>query len=277
MNTPEISDPQFREAIRALDEGNADALARLLSTYPRLVREHLDFPNAGYFSHPYLLWFIAENPIRTGKLPGNIADVARVIISAAERASVSTLTHQTNYTLSLVCSGRVPRECGVQLELIDLLIDKGADPTKALIPAMVHKEIAAVEQLLAHNATLSLPVAVGVKRKHDIQTLSLAASAVERQEALAVAALYGDAETLSLLIAQGADVNTYCPDGFHAHATPLHHAVSSGSLEVVKVLVKAGANVMVKDKVYQGTPIGWARHMEREDLVTYLQEFMERK
>jgi ankyrin repeat protein len=275
MDVIEISDPKFREAVKALDIGDVNALEQLLSTHPRLVQEHLDLPDAGYFSHPYLLWFIAENPIRTGKLPDNIEAIAKAIIQAAERASVSNLSQQINYTLSLVCSGKVTRECGVQLELIDLLIDNGADPTQALIPAAVHKEIAAVERLLAHNATLSLPVAVSVKRKHEIRTLSQTASADERQQALAIAAFYGDAETLSLLIAQGANINAYCPDGFHAHATPLHHAVSSGSLSAVKILVEAGASLLTEDKIYQGTPIGWARHMQRHDLVTYLQKSME--
>lgn len=33
-----------------------------------------------------------------------------------------------------------------------------------------------------------------------------------------------------------------------------------GSLDSVKVLVDAGADTRAKDKVYGGTPLGWAEH-----------------
>jgi hypothetical protein len=38
----------------------------------------------------------------------------------------------------------------------------------------------------------------------------------------------------------GVDLNAYSPPGFHPHGTALHHAVDSGSLDAVKVLVEAG-------------------------------------
>ena len=31
------------------------------------------------------MWFVAEDPVRNGKLPGNIAQVAQTIIDAAKR------------------------------------------------------------------------------------------------------------------------------------------------------------------------------------------------
>jgi peptide-methionine (S)-S-oxide reductase len=40
----------------------------------------------------------------------------------------------------------------------------------------------------------------------------------------------------------------------------LHHAVSSGSLEAVKVLVEAGADLDAKDSAWGGTPRGWAQY-----------------
>ena len=45
---------------------------------------------------------------------------------------------------------------------------------------------------------------------------------------------------------------------------PLHQAVSSGSLESVKLLVEAGASLSAKDKIYDGTPIDWAGYMQRD-------------
>jgi peptide-methionine (S)-S-oxide reductase len=40
--------------------------------------------------------------------------------------------------------------------------------------------------------------------------------------------------------------------------------VYSGSLEAVKLLVEAGADVTAMDSAYHGTPLGWAKHMGEE-------------
>src|SRR5947199_502753 len=128
MDDPESLDPLFREAVSVIDAGDVSAPERLLAAHPRLVRERLDSPGdwlrervggalEGYFRQPYLLWFVAENPSRNDRLPANIAEVTRAIIQAAERERVDSLREQLTYTLELVCTGRVARECGVQREI----------------------------------------------------------------------------------------------------------------------------------------------------------------
>lgn len=268
MDQAEIPDPLFREAVSAIDAGDVGALERLLAEHPRLVRDRLEY-GEGYFHRPYLLWFVAENPIRRGRLSGNIAQVTRAIVRAAEREGVDRLRDQETYALGLVCSGRVPRECGVQRELIDVLIDAGADPN-VLVSALAHRELDAAERLLERGAALTPLAAVCTGRLGDATRLLRTASAEERQLSLAGAALYGRATVLTLLIELGVDVNAYSPVGFHPHGTALHHAVDSGSLEAVKVLVAAGADLRLKDRVYQGTPLDWAEHLERFEVAAYL-------
>lgn len=274
MNNPEIPDPLFRDAVSAIDTGDVNALESLLSAHPELVRDRLDDEDHGeaYFRRPYLLWFVAENPIRNGKLPQNIAQVTRAILQAAERQGVDSLREQTDYALALVCSGRIPREQGVQRELIDVLVDAGADPGGALVPALAHHEIDAVERLLERGAKLTLLAAVGTGRTDDVTRLLPEASADDRQIALAAAALYGQPHTLALLIDSGVDVNAYNPPGFHDSATALHHAVGSGSLAAVKVLVDAGADLGAKDRIYQGTPLDWAEYLQQPEVAAYLRE-----
>lgn len=270
---PEIPDPLFRDAVAAIDSGDVSALEGLLAAHPELVRDRLaGYGGEGYFREPYLLWFVAENPIRNGKLPANIAQVTRTILRAAERQDVDSLRAQVDYALALVCSGRVPRECGVQRELIDLLVEAGADPNEAMAPALAHKEVAAVERLLDHGASLDLTAAVCTGRTDDVARLGPTAGAGDRQAALTCAALYGHPEALSRLIDFGVDLNAYSPVGYHSHATPLHHAVDSGSLEAVKVLVEAGASLDAKDLSYQATPLGWAEYLERAEIADYLRE-----
>jgi len=271
MDNPEILDSLFREAVSAIDAGDVSALERLLAAHPKLVRDRLDY-GEGYFRRPYLLWFVAENPIRNGKLPRNIAQVTRAILQAAERLRVDSLREQLDYALELMCSGRVARECGVQRELIDVLGEAGADLDGALVPAVAHRELTAAERLLERGATLTLLAAVCTGRTVDIARLGRVAGPGDRQAALAGAALYGRAETLAMLLEFGVDLNAYSPPGFRPHGTALHHAVDSGSLDAVKVLVEAGAELGTRDRVHQGTPLGWAEYLQRTEIAAYLRE-----
>ena len=45
----------------------------------------------------------------------------------------------------------------------------------------------------------------------------------------------------------------------------LHQAVYSGSFGSVKILVEAGANPDAKDRIYHGTPLGWAEYMQTKE------------
>ncbi len=285
-------DELFQRAVAAIDAGDVDAIERLLNANPELVRDRLIAPGdwlrdlvdgalEGYFHEPYLLWFVAENPIRNDKLPSNIADVTRLIIAKARSENVAEIQAQLDYTLGLVCTGRVARECGVQIELIDLLIDAGAK-VGSLNGVLAHHEIDAAKRLIEHGAELTLTAAICLERGDDVQRLLSQASSEERRIALAAAALYGNADMLTLLIDHSnslgssdnrdLDISGYAPPGFHAHATPLHHAVDSGSLPAVKVLVQAGADLGVKDRIYHGTPLDWAEYLKRPDIAAYLRE-----
>ena len=75
----------------------------------------------GFFRKPYLLWFIAEDPVRNGALPANIADIARVIIRAAALGGVETLQEQLDHALRLVSWSWIARDSNVQIGLVDVL------------------------------------------------------------------------------------------------------------------------------------------------------------
>jgi peptide-methionine (S)-S-oxide reductase len=272
MEDPEVLDSLFREAVSAMDAGDMATLERLLVAHPRLVRDRLDAPGAwlrdmvgdgaldGFFRQPYLLWFVCEDPVRTGSLPRNIVEVTRTILQAAERQSVETLPEQLDYAIHLAVCSPVERESGLQIELIDALIDAGASPDHTL-DCLVCRNLAAAAHLLERGAELTLPTALCLGRWDDVARIAGTASAEERQIALAAAALNGKARALATLIDMGVDLDAYS-SGFYTHATPLHHAVCSGSLDAVQVLVEAGAALGTKDKANQATPLGWAEYYE---------------
>ena len=132
-----IEDPVFRRAVDLIDAGDVAGLRGYLRQHPKLVHQRVVFEGWNYFHNPTLLEFVAGNPVRHARLPKNIVEVAKVILdSGAEKSAL-------NETLMLVATGSVPRECGVQLPLIDLLCDHGADPNGALHAAILHGELEA--------------------------------------------------------------------------------------------------------------------------------------
>lgn len=263
-------DVLFQQAVAAIDAGDVPTLERLLAQHPRLVHERLESPGSwlrdqigpaldGFFNRPYLLWFVTEDAVRTGRLAANVAEVARLIIQAARRTGVDDLQSQLDSTLHFAVCSPIGREDGRQLELIDVLIDAGASIEGAPVQALICYNTAAAEHLLRRGATLTLPAAVCLERWDDLNRLAREASVTEKQVALGLAALNGKAEGLARLLPLGVDLDAFT-SGFYSHATPLHHAVWSGRLDAVKVLVEAGAKLDTKDTAEHATPLGWAEY-----------------
>ena len=270
MNDAEVLDSLFYEAVAAIDAADVDTLERLLAEHPRLARDRLKEPGAwlrtqigpaldGFFRHPYLLWFLTEDAVRTGRLPADVGALARAIVHAARRSSAKNLQELLDSTLHFAVCSPVGREDGRQLELLDVLLEAGASTEGAPVQALICYNSAAAEHLLERGARLTLPAAVCLDRWDDVARLGPTASAEEKQVALALAALNGKAEGLRRLLPFRVDVNAFS-SGFYTHATPLHHAVWSGALDAVKVLVEAGARLDTKDKAERATPLGWVEY-----------------
>jgi peptide-methionine (S)-S-oxide reductase len=264
----------FQEAVTLIGAGDVPALERLLTDHPELARERLASPGPwlrekiggalnGFFKDPYLLWFVAEDVPVLGRLPKNIADVTRAILRAARGAP--GWQEQLDSTLRLVCWSGVAQRSGVQIELLDTLLDAGASPDGGPNNALVNGHVAAALHLVARGAGLTLASAACLGRWDDARRLATTASEGEKQFSLVLAALNGKAEAVAWLLG-GADVNRPSAD-LYAHGTPLHHAVCSGSLPTVQALVEAGADPGRRDTAWGGTPLGWADYYlaERKD------------
>jgi peptide-methionine (S)-S-oxide reductase len=263
-------DALFREAVAAIDAGDIPTLTRLLEDHPQLVRERLTAPGEwlrsqigraldGFFKDPYLLWFVTEDAVRTGQLSPNVGAVARTIIDAAKRAGVSHLQHQLDSTFHFAVCSPIGRDDGRQLELLDILVEAGASTEGGPVQAFICYNEAAARHLIARGARLTLPAALCLGMWDEVAALAPRATPEEKQVALGLAALNGRAEALSMLLPLGVDLDAFT-SGFYSHATPLHHAVWSGSLAAVKVLVEAGAKLTTRDKAEDATPLGWAEY-----------------
>ena len=263
-----IQDPTFRRAVELLDAGDVAGLRAYLHQHPNLVHQQTVFEGGNYFRNPTLLEFVAENPVRRGTLPANVVQVAQVLLDAGPTQSA------INETLMLVSTGSVPRECRMQLPLINLLCDRGADPDGSAQAAALHGEFEALNALIHRGARIDLPLAAALGRLDDARRLLPGANAEGRHLALTLAADFGHVELVRLLLDAGEDPNRYNPVGGHSHTTPLHQAAGRGHTEVVRLLVERGARLDLPDILWGATPADWAKHAGKTEIEAYLRSKM---
>jgi ankyrin repeat protein len=129
----------------------------------------------------------------------------------------------------------------------------------------------AARALVARGARVdTIVLAAGLGRAADVVRMLPTASAAERHGALALAAQLGHAEVVRILLDAGEDPDRYNPEGFHSHATPLHQAVLAGRSEVVHLLLDRGARFDIRDTLWNGTALGWARYAGQRELAEVL-------
>ena len=266
MNRPRIDDPTFAAAVDAIDAGNVEKLQQLLREHPELATARAEESGsyAGpYFAHPALLWFVAENPKRTGRLPANIVEIAAAIIDAG--AAQPDIT----YTAELVASGDVPRDSYVDTALLELLAARGADLTGALAAAVQESQQRAIATLLRLGAHPNVAAAAGLGDLRALET-QLNVGGVEEQvkrSAVYNAALHGQSDAIDLLVRTGGmDVNTRVG----LEATALHLAAWNDHADLVERLLSLGADPTIRDGRFHSTPAGWARHNGHEALADRL-------
>ncbi len=280
MNKRPAFDKIFQQAVSAIDVGDEEALTLLLDDHPELATERLHSPGKwltsvirdalkNFFKDPYLLWFVSEDAVRNGKLPKNITRIASIIIQKARSQNAANLQDQLDYALRLVAWSKVARDCGVQIELLDVLIDSGATINAVSTDALVNGNFDAARHLIKRGGKLTLPAALCLEKWEEADRLAVNATDDEKQFSLVLTALNGKAEAVARAIGYGADANKPS-NHLYSHGRPLHHAVWSGSLDTVKILINAGADLHATDTAWKGTPLGWAEYGNKKEIVEYL-------
>lgn len=274
----------FESAVQAVVAGDAAALASLLHAHPELVRERstrrTQFDPAVH--RATLLHYVAANGVEAHnqRSPATAPAVAMLLLrGGAEPDALGDFYGGQCTTLSLLVSSSHPAAANVQLPLIDLLLDHGAslEPrgrgawVSPLLTALVFGFVDAAHALVRRGARVdSLPVAAGLGRTDLIHALLPSADAAGRHAALALAAQLDRPAVVELLLDAGESPDRFNPEGMHAHATPLHQAALAGHLAVVQILLAHGARLDLRDAIYQSTPLGWAEHGERAEVVACL-------
>jgi len=275
---------RFEAAVEAVIDGHVDVLATLLRDHPELARArstrvtHFDPP----VHRATLLHYVAANGVEgyRQRTPSNAVDVATTLLRAsAEVDALADMYGGQATTMSMLVSSEHPATAGVQVALVNTLVDFGAaveargsgEWTSPLATALAFGYLPAAQALVRRGARIAtLPIAAGLGSVDDARRLLPMASMLDRHRATALAAQLGHVEILQMLLEAGEDPNRYNPKGNHGHSTPLHQAVWSGHEAVVRLLVERGARLDIKDTIYEGTPLGWAEYGGRKEIAEYL-------
>jgi len=275
---------KFESAAEAAITGDLAALESLLRQNPDLARArsnritHYDPP----VHRATLLHYMAANGVEgyRQKTPGNAVEIAKILLrSGAEVDALADMYGGHYTTMSMLVSSDHPAKAGVQIALVETLLDFGAALEarssdtwgSPLMTALTFGYLGTARALVNRGARVdSLAAAAGLGRLAEATRFLPTADSESKHLALALAAQLGHAEIVQLLLDNGEDPNRYNPNGNHPHSTPLHQAALAGHEAVVRLLVDRGARLNTQDTIYHGTPLGWAIHGGQKEIEEYL-------
>lgn len=260
LDDPQSELSRFERAADAIVAGNEDDLGLLLTEAPWLT-----VARSARMHRACLLHYVAANGVENYRqcTPPNIASIAARLLDAGADVRATCNVYGGNAdVLGLVATSAHPRIAGIQPELIDLLVQRGAPVASAMIRDCLANGCpeAAVqlgELLLVQQVPLSLADLAGIGRDDLLAPALPAASAAMRFDALEYAAWYGRTACVRTLIDLGVPVMLVRP---HEAKTALHVAAYAGQPSVVSLLLARGAEPNAKDAKWQCTPLVWALH-----------------
>lgn len=258
---------KFEEAADAIVAGDARKLARLLREDRRLVSQRSAREHGATLLH-----YAAANGVENyrQKTPKNIVAIARSLLEAgAEVDATAEMYGGRCTTLGLAATSAHPEKTGVQEELMQLLLDRGAEleaPDLAgnghgLVEAcLANGRVNAARFLQQRGARIGFEDAAAlglrdfVKERVDEKgSLKVPQALKELEGALNKASLYGQRNIVEFLLARWPRLAVQ--QG--GRQTALHCAVIGGHLDIAKVLLAHGAPLEVENE-YGGTVLGQA-------------------
>jgi hypothetical protein len=271
LQNPSSPVAHFELAIDSAIAGDIPTLEDLLRKHPALIRARSPRTH-----HATLLHYVGANGVEgfRQRTPKNAVKVAGVLLDAGAEINAQADMYGGADTLGLVATSIHPILAGVQRELMECLLDRGASVATASGGAGLSGQIvnaclgngrpSAAEFLATRGAPLDLEAAAGLGRLDIVKRFftidgSLTGGATEQQmrDGFSWACEYGRTEVVDFLLRSGMDVTSKLrPHG----QTGLHWAAYGGHAATVRVLLQHHAPVDVKDDGFETLPLGWAMY-----------------
>lgn len=203
----------------------------------------------------------------------NRGDILRQLIAVDPKLLTARLSHGDHLRTPLHHAVKTNRP-----DMVALLLELGADATAQdalnrtpLATATTSTDRRIIDALVATNAALDFAEAIAAER-FDIAERHLASDPARiepggrDERALALAVLQQSPAAVRWLIDHGADINAKVVI-WEKPAAPLHLAVADGNVEIVRLLIAAGADLTIRDAEYDATPADWADHFGRPEII----------
>jgi ankyrin repeat protein len=254
---------KFELAADAIIAGDAATLQSLLGTNPELIRAR-----SARVHQATLLHYIGANGVENyrQKTPQNAVAITEILLNAGAEVDALADTYGKGTTLGLVATSNHPWRAGVQIKLMETLLDHGAavdgvpGSWNPLISALHNGRPEAAEFLAQRGARLDLEGAAGVGRLDLVEgyfdengNLQANATKAQMETGFLWACGYGRNNVVNFLLKKGVDLHAHDASGL----TGLHRAVIGGRLDIIKLLLERGAPLEVIN-VYGGTALGQA-------------------
>lgn len=256
---------KFEAAVEAIVSGDAATLKKLLDETPDLARARSTREHRSTLLH-----YVSANGVEDfrQKTPRNIIQITKLLLEAgADVNAESDAYGGRSTTLGLTATSCHPESAGVQLPLMELLIEHGAlidgpDGGSAVHGCLHKGRKEAAEFFASHGARLDLEGAAGVGRLdvvksffNDDGTIKPSATQKQMKDGFAWACEFGQTEVVAVLLERGIEIDAKLR---HHGQTGLHWAAYGGWADTVKLLLERGAPVNAKDEAFGGTPLEWA-------------------
>ncbi|MGD0620765.1 MAG: ankyrin repeat domain-containing protein [Bryobacteraceae bacterium] len=245
----------FETAADAVINGDLPALETLLGENPDLARAR-----SARVHRATLLHYVGANGFENyrQRTPKNAVMIARVLLDAGAEVDALADAYGKSTALALVATSIHPLRAGVQIALLELLLEHGADINGAaggsniVVAALRNGGGQAAEFLASRGARLDLEAAAGVGRLDLVADLFRNASKAQMEAGFLWACEYGRNDAVDFLL-NTVDPATQGDTG----QTGLHWAVVGGQLETIQMLLKRGAPLEARN-VYGATVLGQA-------------------
>ena len=254
----------FERAADAIVSGDIATLEKLLRDHPDLIRA------TSTRSHQAtLLHYVAANGVEgyRQKTPKNIVPIAALLLNTGADVNAIADVYGGSTTLTLAATSVHPERAGVQIALLQLLLDHGATTDTANPPAgplinvcLANGRAQAAEFFADRGARLDLEGAAGLGRLDVVKsyfdddgTMRLPTTNDQIERGFLLACEYGRNNVVEFLLQRGVSPQVQANTG----QTALHSAVIGGQVDTIALLLTHGAQLEAKN-CYDGTALGQA-------------------
>ncbi len=254
---------KFELAADSIVAGDVGTILSLLRENPELVRARSPRSHRSTLLH-----YLGANGLENyrQKSSENAVEIAKALLNVGAEVDSIADIYGKSTTLDLVATSIHPKQVGVQIKLMETLLDYGAaiDGVRGggnpLISALHNGRPEAAEFLARRGAQLDIEGAAGVGLLEVVEgffnedgSLKANATKAQMESGFMWACEYGRNSTIDFLLKKGMDLGTKESTGF----TGLHWAVIGGQLQTIKLLLERGAPLEATN-IHGGTVLGQA-------------------